>query len=64
MLARTDLEQSLHRLANRIECELADLFQQLLADSRIGAVSSLPWSGARFVESLREVRDNKEGGEE
>ena len=62
-MPRTELESTVHRLANRIECELAAIFHELLVESRMSAVSSLAWSGARFIESLREVRDGKEGVE-
>ena len=62
-MVRTDLEQTLHRLANHIECRLSEIFPELLAESRINAVSSISWSGCRFVEALREVRDGKEGAE-
>lgn len=34
-----------------------------IAENRIGAVSSIAWGGAGFVESLCEVRDGKEGDE-
>lgn len=60
---RTDVEQSLHRLANYVECQLSTIFQELLAESRISAVASIAWGGSRFVESLREARDGKEGGD-
>ena len=63
-MPRTDLECSLQRLANRIECELVDIFRELLAESRFGAVHSVGWSGCRFIETLREVRDGKEGDNE
>ena len=63
-MPRTELETSLHRLANRVECELVDIFRELLAESRIGAVHSVGWSGCRFIETLREIRDGKEGGDE
>ena len=58
---RTELETTLHRMANRCECELSDIFHELLVDSRTEALTSLAWSGARFIEALREVRDGKEG---
>jgi hypothetical protein len=60
---RDALSTELHRLSNLIECRLSDLLVQLLADGRTEAVSSLAWSGCRFVESLREVRDGQKGGE-
>ena len=63
VMVRTDLEQTLHRLTNHIECRLSEIFPELLAESRIEAVSSISWSGRRFVEALREVRDGKEGAE-
>lgn len=59
-MPRTELETSLHRLANRIEGELITIFAELLAESRIEAVHSVGWSGCRFIEVLREVRDGKE----
>jgi hypothetical protein len=62
-VARDELSASLHRLSNFIECRLSDLLVQLLADSRTEAVQSLACSGCRFVESLREARDGREGGE-
>ena len=34
---RTELEQSLHRLANFVECELATILPALLAESRVEA---------------------------
>jgi hypothetical protein len=60
---RSDLETTLHRLANRIECELSDIIRELLIESRAGAVHSIAWSGSRFIENLREIRDGKEGAE-
>lgn len=62
-MVRTELEQSLHRTANYVECRMADIFPELLAESRIDAVSSIAWAGCRFIEALREARDGKEGGE-
>ncbi|MEX2169514.1 MAG: hypothetical protein WD851_09385 [Pirellulales bacterium] len=62
-MVRTDLEQSLHRTANYVECRLAEIFPELLADSRVEAVSSIAWAGCRFIEALHDVRDGKEGGE-
>lgn len=62
-MPRTELESSVHRLANRIECDLVDIFRELLAESRIEAVHSVGWNGCRFIETLREIRDGKEGGE-
>ena len=63
-MPRTELETSVHRLANRIECEMVDIFRELLAESRIEAVHSIGWNGCRFIEALREIRDGKEGGDE
>jgi hypothetical protein len=57
---RTELESKLHRLSNYIECQLSDLIRELLNESRTGAVHGLAWSGSRFIENLREVRDGKE----
>lgn len=62
-MVRTDLEQRLHRLANYIECQLADTFPELLAESRIRCVSLLANTASEFIEALREARDGKEGGE-
>jgi hypothetical protein len=64
LMPRTELEQSVHRLANRIECEMVLIFRELLAESRIGDVHSVGWNGCRFIEVLRNVRDGKEGGDE
>lgn len=61
MVARTELGQSLHRLANHVECQLADLFRDLLAEQRTEAAQTIVYSGINFVESLREARDG-EGG--
>ena len=63
-MPRTELASTLHRLANRVECELADIFRELLAESRIEAVHSVGWQGCRFIETLRNIRDGKEGGDE
>ncbi len=60
-MPRTELETSLHRLANYVECELADIFRELLIESRADAVGELAFSGARFIETLREARDGREG---
>lgn len=62
-IPRSEVETSLHRLANYVECQLTDLIQQLLIESRPADVSTLAWSGSRFIESLREVRDGKDGGD-
>ena len=59
---RTEVETSLHRLANHIECQLADIFQQLMAESRVADVSSIAWHGNEIINTLRDVRDGKEGG--
>jgi hypothetical protein len=64
MAIRTDeLELRLHRLSNYVECQMQDIVCELLAHSRGDAVTSLCWSGCRFIESLREIRDGKEGGD-
>ncbi len=63
-MVRSELESTLHRLANYIECQLSDIVRELLIESRHEAVSSIAWSGGRFIESLREIRDGREGGEE
>jgi hypothetical protein len=62
-IIRTDLETSLHRLANLLETQLANLLPQLLAESRTEAASDLVYRGCNLVTSLREIRDGKEGGE-
>jgi hypothetical protein len=61
MTTRDELSTSLHRLSNYVECKLSELLVELLADGRTEACQSLAWSGCRFVDSLREVRDGKEG---
>ncbi len=60
MAVRTEVESALHRLANHVECKLADILCELLAESRIEAVHDIAWNGTRFVESCRNVRDHKE----
>jgi hypothetical protein len=60
---RDALSTELHRLSNYVECRLAEFITELLADGRTEAVTSLAWSGCRFVDSLREIRDGKEGGD-
>jgi hypothetical protein len=60
---RNDLELSLHRLANHLECQLATILPQLLAESQTSAAQSLMCSGASMIEGLREVRDGKDGGD-
>lgn len=62
-MLRTDLEDTVHRLANRLECELGDIVQLLLVESRTEAIGDVCWSAARFIETLRTVRDGKEGGD-
>lgn len=64
MAVRTELECSLHRLANHVECKLSDILHELLSESRTEAVHDIAWAGCRFVESCRNVRDGKEGGDE
>ena len=61
--SRTDLEDTLHRLSNLIECKLSTVITELLAEGRSAAVCDVAYSGARFIEVLRETRDGKEGGE-
>jgi hypothetical protein len=63
IMPRTELETSLHRLANQVECQLVDLFRELLAESRHGDARDVAYSGCGFIESLRDVRGNKEGGD-
>jgi hypothetical protein len=61
---RTDVETALHRLSNYVECQLSDIIRQLLVESRANAVATICWSGSRFIENLREIRDGKEAGDE
>lgn len=61
MTTRTDLEQDLHRLANHIECQLAEVLPPLLADSRVYCVALLTDTARVFIEALRQVRDGKDG---
>jgi hypothetical protein len=63
-MLRTELQLSLHRLANHVECELAEIFRQLLAESRSSQAQSLAYNGCDFINSLRQVHDCDEGGEE
>ena len=63
-MVRTDLEDSLHRLANYIERQLVDLVWLCAREDRMQDVSAIAWSAGRFVETLRELRDGKEGGDE
>jgi hypothetical protein len=60
-IARSEIETTLHRLANHVECQLSQVLRDLLAESRTGAASDLVYRGCNFVESLRAVRDGKEG---
>jgi hypothetical protein len=62
-MVRSELQDKMHRLANYIECQLADILRELLAESRIEAVHDIAYSGTRFIETCREIRDGKEGGE-
>lgn len=62
-MLRNDLEDTVHRLAHRLERELGDIVQLLLIESRTQAIGDVCWSAARFIETLREVRDGKEGGD-
>jgi hypothetical protein len=61
-IARSELAGSLHRLANYLECQLAQLLPELLAESRTEAAAEITFRGCHFVESLREARDGREGG--
>jgi hypothetical protein len=61
---RTELESTLHRLSNYVECQLSDIIRELITESRMGAVHGIAWTGSRFIENLREVRDGKEGDDE
>ena len=62
-MVRSELQDSLHRLANHVECQLADLIRELLSEGRCGAVTTIAWSGCQFIESLREIRDGRDGGD-
>ena len=62
-MIRSELECSLHHLANQIECHLADIFRELLIDGRAENAQSIAYSGCSFIASLREVRDGREGGD-
>jgi hypothetical protein len=42
---------------------MIELLPQLLAEGRTDAVTGLAWSGCRFIDSLRQIRDGEEGGE-
>ncbi len=63
-MPRTELKSTVHRLANRIECDLVDIFRELLAESRTTAVHSVGRDGSNFIEVLRSIRDGKEEGGE
>jgi hypothetical protein len=60
---RDTLSDSLHRLSNYVETRLCELLPELMNEGRTQAVTDIAWSGCRFVDSLREVRDGKEGGD-
>jgi hypothetical protein len=61
---RDELSDTLHRLSNYVECKVCELLPELLTEGRTTAVTDLAWQGSRFVQCCREIRDNKEGGEE
>lgn len=61
---RDELSATLHKLSNYVETRLCELLPDLLAEGRTQAVTDLAWAGCRFVDSLREIRDGKEGGGE
>ncbi len=63
MLARTELADTLHRLANYLECQLSGIVPELLAESRTEAVGDLSYKICNLVEALRTIRDGREGGE-
>jgi hypothetical protein len=54
---RDALSTELHRLSNYVECRLADLIHELAIESRMAAVHDIAWSGGKFIETLREIRD-------
>jgi hypothetical protein len=61
---RDEIADSLHRLSNYVETQLCNLLCDLVRDGRTEAVTDLAWQGSRFVQTCREIRDGKEGGDE
>lgn len=60
-MVRSETDQVLHRLANYVECQLSDLLQLLLAESRSKDAQSICYSGFGLVNDLRELLAS-EGG--
>jgi hypothetical protein len=60
---RTELQSELHRLANYIECQLVEIFRELVVEGRLNAGQSIVWNANQFIEALRDARDEKEGDE-
>jgi hypothetical protein len=61
-MVRSEVGTALHRLANYIECQITELTQLLLVESRADAARDIIYSGCSFIHELREARDD-EGGD-
>lgn len=62
-MVRSETDEMLRRLANYLECQLSEVFQRLLAESRSRDAQGLCYTGLGFVTDLREVI-GAEGGDE
>jgi hypothetical protein len=62
MSTRSEIGTSLHKLANYVECELAEITRMLFAEAKHTDAKDIVYSGCSFIESLRDARDNESKG--
>jgi hypothetical protein len=61
MVARSELQLTLHRMSNYLECSLSDVFRDLLAEGRPEDASEIAYTACNLIEKLRDARDESEG---
>jgi len=61
-MVRSEVDYALHRLANYIECQLGEITQALLVESRCDSARDVIYAGCSFINELREARVS-EGGD-
>jgi len=63
MIARSEVDSRLHKLANHIECQLGEIIRELLIESRCEHAREIVYNGLSFIEGLRDASAGKEGDE-
>lgn len=60
-MVRSDLQFTLHRLANHLECQLVELFRDLINEGRVADAQEITYTACNLIEKLREAHDGKVG---